>query len=146
MREHTPGMKKKVFVYTLLSAVVPVMLGALAYCCFRPDTYITHMARRLGMPVLDAGISGSAAAVFFRNFFPDIAWAYALPNALFLASGADREKTVLIAVITALMAVTGEILQFCGIISGTGDPADIILELCTACIAIVVIKKRALEE
>ena len=139
-------MKKKTIVTTLLSVVIPIILGAVVYFCFRPDTYISHVAQNAGIPVINLGMSGSVIAKFLRNFFPDIAWAYALPNALFLAFGGDRKKVVEIAAVTAIMIAVSEILQFCGIISGTGDLVDIILELCSACMAIVLVRKRVMEE
>lgn len=135
-------------IKTLLSAIIPILIGVAVYIYFRPDTYISEfIADKTGLlssyvPSKDDNL----LIKFCRYYLCDIAWAYALPNALFLAFEMDPERINIIAAITVFMIVLSEILQVFGIIPGTGDLVDIIFEILAATVATILIKKRFLEE
>lgn len=140
--------KKRIVVKTLLSAIIPILIGVAVYFYFRPDTYISKfIADKTGLHSTYVPSKDDRLFIkFCRYYLCDIAWAFALPNALFLAFEMNPAKQNSIAVITLVMILLSEGLQVFGIIPGTGDLIDVIIEICAAAAAIILIKKRFLEE
>ena len=138
----------KITIKTLLSAIIPILIGVAVYVYFRPDTYISGIiADKTGL--LSSFVPGrddNMLIKFCRYYLCDIVWAFALPNALFLAFEADPERINLIGAITMAMILLSEVLQVFSVIPGTGDLMDVIMEICSAAAAIILIKKRILEE
>lgn len=140
--------RKKNAIKVLLSAIIPILIGVVVYFYLRPDTYISEfIANKTGLqssyvPRKDDNI----LIKFCRYYLCDIAWAFALPNALFLAFEMNPKRINIIVTITVVMILLSEVLQVFGFIPGTGDPFDVIIEICAATAAIILIKKSFLEE
>lgn len=130
-----------------ISAVLPLLIGTVLYVLCRPDTIVSGIVRNL--TGFGSDMSGNVKRGllfdFVRFYLPDILWAYAFPNALMIACVFDRKCITLCTVIPMAFSVLTETFQLLGLISGTGDPADCVLE-CVAVLAAVFHLKVILKE
>lgn len=121
-----------------------LFVGLGCYLCFRPDTYISQSVYNLfGLEGEAFGLEGVVpewARGFFCNFFSDMLWSYALAFTVYLILGAFNRSFVSTLFICAVFEVGMEALQKIGIISGTFDFWDIILEVFSTVIALLIIK------
>lgn len=133
---------KREHIFWLLHIVVPLVVGGLMYLQLRPDTYLSGLVCRgmgISAPVFTGTApAGQAVLTFLRNFLCDMLWAYALT--MTVAWILERPAAVLIICCTMEMGI--EWLQRLQILSGTFDPADIILECITTIIALFIVNRH----
>lgn len=132
-------MRKRLIA--ILMACLPLLLGTAIYIFLRPDTYISETIVAIfrinsALEVPSRGISTD----FLRFYASDMLWAFALPPALFIVMCFDPEDLPRIFIISVLFALTLEILQYSGVITGTGDPIDFILESAAVTVAVYALK------
>lgn len=125
----------------LLSSLFSLLIGFIIYVFFRQGTYIhTFLLNRLGisLPYLPLG---GVIGVWVRNWGGDFFWGLALCFLLAVVFKTFRHKLVFAVTITVTLGALLEILQFYGVITGTGDIFDIIAEATAAVCAANIIKR-----
>ncbi len=127
-------MKKKLFFS--LNILIPLFLGLLAYLTIKNSTYINSFL----------AIEGHAPAnpflIFVSNWGCDILWSYSLTFAVYLSVYSFRKRLGLTVIISGMLGITLEFLQYTGIVHGTFDPLDICFEIMAVIIAAIVIIRR----
>ncbi len=125
-------MKRKICL--LLQATAALVLGLLIYLLFRKGTVIHRM-----IPAHFAGIWAEAEFpldIVVKYYLCDMLWGFAL--AICLCMVIPMRWAVLVAV---CFGCTWELLQFVGLISGTGDILDCIVYLIGASSTMIINKK-----
>ncbi len=131
-------MRKKLFYAA--NILLPLTLGTHIYALYRPDTWISVQLYRL--TGFQAHTPPLFAAGIFRNYLPDMLWAYALS---FSVGSIYRSGKVSFALST-IFAASLELLQRPGILPGTFDWMDIILEVCITALAALIIESHEKKE
>jgi len=124
----------------MLHIILPVVAGTLIYIFFRPDTYISGcFSKAFGVtgPDMSEAVPDWVALIC-RNFLSDMLWAYALTVTVVLIMDDGGKYSVWICLIFELSM---ELCQKAGILSGTFDWLDIILEICASALAALIIKQ-----
>lgn len=127
-------------LFLLLSSLAALVTGALIYIFFRRQTIFTAYLGRFGVK---AGAYSSADIPFgdfIRYYLPDYLWGYALccqAAALFDVLRIKKDGAY---ILCAAVGIAWEVLQWSGVVSGTGDCVDCIMYL-TAVGTVVLIEK-----
>lgn len=134
---HNMQLRKK-FLFGCLHILFPLLLGLALYLCFRPDTYISQLFYQvLGLsPVSVTRLPGWLLA-FLQNFACDMLWAYALTCCVYLIWGG---RLLPVGLLCVGFSAAMELLQYFGVISGTFDFWDILLQSCATALAALSIK------
>lgn len=123
---------KRAWVYAL-NAIVPLILGAGIYVHFSKDTYFTEMLRETLPKGFYSPTQWELSFSFWRCYFCDMAWAYALTISVTPLVGFTGKKIICSTVLCICFSAILEALQLCPVFPGTFDPADLALET-VACI------------
>lgn len=125
----------------LLCSFFALLIGFIIYIFFRQDTYIHTLLQNLfglSLPYLPlGGIFGTLV----RNWGGDFFWGMALCFLLAVIFKPFRHKLVFAVTVTVTLGALLEILQFYGVITGTGDFFDIVSEATAAVCAANIIKR-----
>lgn len=120
---------KKTWKNILMNVAVPIIIGAVLYYLFCPDTiFVRQIDEWLGVskhlyPVTDHFIYQS-----IRNYLFDFLWAYAMMSAAILLFGADFRNRYRLAGIIIFFEIFMELLQLLPDIAGTYDIFDLVVE------------------
>ena len=112
--------------YVVLGAVA-LLLGLVIYLLFRPNTYISRFILKF-LPLDLSEILTMINTPFFKFYMGDYLWAFSLSCWLRFIFN-DRSKNALSVAIVAIAGALYEMMQYFGIISGTGDILDCLLYL-----------------
>ena len=131
-------------IFYVLNILVSLVLGLTVYVCWRPDTYVSQVVYNI------LGITSNIGSFiyllpdwiisFCRNFLADMLWAYALTFTICYIWWDFRKSMLSVFVITTAFEVGIEFFQKMGIMSGTFDWLDIILEVCISALIMLFIK------
>ena len=131
-------------IITLLNCFLPLIFGGGIYAVFRPTSYVSGVFNNIGFI---NRLSDTASQLdgwfisFLKYWFCDFLWAYALAFCLLLVFEKTKHKFIYSIIISVILSVSLETLQFFSIISGTFDWWDLLAEL-TAVVLAVIIKRR----
>ena len=129
-------------VFCALNILIPLLSGLLIYLFFRKDAYILVLiGNRIQLPELPESACPGWLTALFRNSVSDMLWAYALTFAVRSAVGYSRKKGNVIFVICVGFEILTEAAQNTGLVHGTFDVLDMILEAFSICIALLIMKK-----
>ena len=118
-------------------SIAALLTGAVLYILRRPDTYIGKIfSGHQNIDVLREKVA--PFVVNLHCYLPDFLWALALScslHAVFLPKG----KGVIVCAGTALAAgILWELMQVCGIVTGTGDGVDVLMYLCGGLVSVII--------
>lgn len=129
-------MKRKIPTF-FINIFLPLAVGLCVYLFFRKSTYINRV---FGFePNLQIN---SCLGLFVKCWLCDILWAYALTHALHFALYAFKHKILISAILSICVAVSFELLQLFGRVSGTFDILDILFQIAAVLLAAALIKRR----
>ena len=132
---------KQRFFY-LLNIVVPLTIGFIVYLLFRKDTFISQFIRRyLHFNFQTIQFNAEWLNRFFRNFAADYLWAYALAFSVAFVLAEEKNQRILSLIICCFFTLLIEFGQKIGVIHGTFDIIDILIELVAISVALQRIKK-----
>ena len=135
MRMFSSAIAKKRAKVLLLHTSVALVLGLIVYLIFRPDAGIARLIYRI--PGLNAPniTFAEGNGIFLRHYLADFLWAYALTISLNLISIETPGKMGAMFALSLFVGCIVELLQGAGILFGTYDPMDIVIQICAAIIA-----------
>ncbi len=135
-------MRRKNGILIWLCIVAPLVLGTAGYLIFRPDTWLSR--RIMDMLPFERAAAwlahvriGAGRAAFFRNYFSDICWAFSLGSAVSFILP-DKRRWAVILPLLFLSVMEG--LQKTGVIRGTFDWLDILLESIASTAAVLLVQ------
>ncbi len=134
------AVKQRRFFYWL-NICIPLLVGLILYLSFRKDAFISvFWGKYLPLPAPLFKSLPEWLSLFLRNYASDILWAYSLGFAIQLVLGRSKRSRLHTLVVCLCFEVILEVLQRFGVIRGTFDYLDILLEACSICLALLVIK------
>ncbi len=127
-------------IILLLNIIIPLIFGLVIYLLLKPNTYISELIYSLFNIRFDYYISNKGIIrIFIYNYLCDILWAYALTFTVYYFVNSFTHKYLLTLFITNMFCVLIELLQYFGIVSGTFDIFDILLECVSSALALMYI-------
>lgn len=126
---------------SLFCSFIALLFGLIIYIFCRQGTHIHTLLKdcfSLSLPYLPLG---GVFGVLIRNWGGDFFWGLALCFLLAVIFKPFRHKLVFAVTVTVTLGALLEILQFYGVITGTGDVFDIIAEATAAVCAANIIKR-----
>lgn len=127
----------------LLHAIAPVLLGAIIYYIFFPETEFVGMVDSLLGVSFHIPVKAEGALLRgIRFYLPDLLWAYSLMSALALVIGCNMRAAACAAVFEILM----EGSQCLQSVRGTFDICDIAVELLADIIVIFLFRRELSNE
>lgn len=120
----------------------PLLIGLAIYVFCYQNTYInTTIENILGFS-LPYFYFDNAFHRFLTCWACDILWAYSLTFALFFCFKNFNKSLLIVCMLSGLFSLVIELLQLIGIINGTFDIWDIIMEFIAILIAVIILKKE----
>ena len=131
--------------WLVLMIVLPLVFGALLYYFFCPDVFFVLLIDRItGLEVhAPDRIARLSFVRILRNYLMDCIWAFSFANTFFLIIKEKQIWRVVIVMMPILAGICLEIFQRLGIISGTFDVIDIIVEAAGATLAFIIIRVKS---
>ena len=132
---------KKWFMFMVLC---PLFLGAAFYYIFCPDVFfVTWIDTFTGIyaHITDIPV-GNPVLGFIRSYLLDFVWAFAFAAMIYLLTYKEKKLRWLVLIIPVITGVIMEVLQLHGLISGTYDVFDIIIEIIGAILAFTIVLLR----
>lgn len=126
-----------------------LVAGVLVYFLFRPDTYVSQViCSGLGIewPVGVIGVFPDWIVVFLRNYMCDMFWAYALTFAVGALLHDVLGSSFSVLLVCGIFEIVIELSQEIGIMSGTFDMVDVVLEICITAFVTLIIKLKKLKK
>lgn len=131
------------FVFWFLNITVPLLIGLFLYVVFRPDTIISNAIYgllQLTKPDIRANSSLLSEVIFFlRCYSCDMLWAYSLTFACSAIIGTSARQLAVTGIICFSFEILIELLQNYGVLTGVFDFLDIILEIISTLLAVLII-------
>ncbi len=127
-------------LFWILNISLPLLAGLAAYLIFRPDAAISRAFydfTKMAPPELSTGWSRLDLAI--RYFAPDILWAYGLSAVAMLIMGPAKIGVFAGAVLSTAFEVALELLQLYGVVPGTFDIRDVLLEIAASAVSMIVV-------
>ena len=113
---------------------LPLLIGLLYYVLLAPETIVSKTFSQIFRIDFSFQLTSSFSNLC-RNYLSDICWAIALVNALILAIGTTKEQSIISFVVATIFCIFIELAQWFGIINGTFDYWDILIELVSVIIS-----------
>ena len=127
-------IKAKRNVFFVLNILLSLVIGLTVYVFCRPDTHVSKIVHNL-LGVSPEVVLPEWVMSFLRNYMADVLWAYALTFTVIYILGSG----FLTFAIVAIFEICIEVSQKVGIMSGTFDWVDIILEVCISALVMLLI-------
>lgn len=124
------SMRKK---NTLLSSTA-LVVGGLLYLLFRENSYIGLLFVKCDVVSLLRSWLRPLSCDFTRFFLPDLLWGFSLSCGLLAIRGVGWKNVLLSGGIAFGCGCCWELLQYHGIVNGTGDPLDVFMYLLGCCL------------
>ena len=122
----------------LILSCVLLGLGGTIYILFRENTYIANFTEKF------IYFDNVRSRLYFLNcnflkyYFTDFTWAFSLCCGLFSFYPSKVSNVIKIGLVTFLLGTIWEIIQYIGIIKGTGDVLDLMMYLSASVIAVTI--------
>lgn len=128
--------KRKKFI--VFNVFIPLLIGAVLYYVLCPDvSFVVLIDQSLGIKRTAIHKMGVITRIV-RNYFFDILWAYSLTCMLFVIWGYDRKAVKYTFILAGLLCISLELLQGTGLVKGTFDIIDIMVEILTVFVALII--------
>ena len=114
--------------------VIALIIGAILYILFRPQTYIAQWFSNYSFIIDIQNSISEIQSSFLRFYFPDYLWGLSLSCFLHLLFRPHLRGSGVAVLYGSLL----ELLQFFNIISGTGDFYDIIMFVLAGATAMII--------
>ena len=115
-------------VHILLSSTA-LILGGFIYVLLRENTYIAAFFRHIPLISNLQNVFHLVNCNFLKFHFPDFLWGFSLCCALHAVFVPGLRGSIYCCCIAVLCGAAWEGLQFCSLISGTGDWLDVVMYL-----------------
>lgn len=130
-------------IRNILLCGISLFLGGILYVLFRENTYIFQIAEKIPFVHILRVWLNPIRCDFLSYYLPDLIWAFSLASGLQTVFPADVRDSLLCGIFAFLCGAVWEVLQFCHIISGTGDLLDIALYFCGSALSTILnLKER----
>ena len=120
---------KKQIVLNLLFSVFSIATGCVFYLLSDKDILFFKHFDYLSEIFKTPENTKISIPPFIRNYLCDMCWSFSLESTLYLLFIKNKRYLIISVVVSSFVSITMEILQGFNIVSGTFDPADIILEI-----------------
>ncbi len=127
----------------ILNIVFSIVTGILIYLMIDPSAVFIEDIRLItGWDFCQSGITKKIPLVYtIRCYLPDMLWGYALVFALFLSCGRDKKHVKYLLLLAVVFSVIMECLQLISVVPGSFDPFDIVVEISSELLALIIIYK-----
>lgn len=129
-------MKKK-GLFLVINILLPLAVGGFLYVFFCPNTLISSLL--IGGKVFFAFDLGSPFDRFIRFYFLDMLWAYSFLITVCWIMGLNKKGMLSALLISTAFETAVELLQYFGVFSGTFDLFDLLAELLSSMIGVMVL-------
>lgn len=125
-------------IQNILLSVAALLLGGLLYILFRETTYIAKLFNGIAYISYAREFVSALSCDFVALYLPDFLWGFALCSGLLAIFDPDKRGALGCAFAALLWGVVWEISQYTGMVSGTGDMADVLMYLTAIVIAVII--------
>lgn len=127
----------------LYLGVSSLFTGFLLYVLFRQNTYIAKTFAYI-LPLDNLSLSyGKTNLDFLKYYLPDFLWAFSLSCLLQAFCAHSLKESAIYCCVAAACGVIWELLQWTGVLTGTGDWLDIIMYLTGSILCLLInLKER----
>ncbi len=126
-------------VFWLTNIFIPLVIGSLIYCIFKPESYVSMMLYGV-FNCSSFAIEPNFFTNILKNYFCDICWSYSLVFSCALILKKERYCLYISMIINVFLVLFIETCQLTSLISGTFDWNDIILQCLSGLFAAWIIK------
>ena len=117
---------------------IALVLGGAIYILLRPETYVAQLFPQAPILAQMRSKFGGDEWNFIKFYFADYLWGLSFCCFLHLIFQPQRKGSLLCALGTAVYGTLLELLQYFGLISGTGDLLDVLMFISAAATALII--------
>ena len=128
--------------FNILLGISALVFGSLIYILFRENTYIAKCFESFDIVIRMRQILLPYKSCFLIFYFGDFLWALSLGCGLYAIFVPRIYGTVICTCVVLCLGCVWEVLQYCSIISGTGDILDMLAYLLASSIIIIINAKE----
>lgn len=133
-------MRKNVFFWSGM-IVVPMVVGLIVYLILKPSAYVSELIIDIfGLRQLNIQTSDNWFLSIIRNYLCDFLWAFSLTAAISLLYYDNRFRSAISVLICLIVGIIIELMQLLGVISGTFDIVDLIVQSIGSILSIIISK------
>lgn len=121
----------------ILMSAVSLYTGFVLYVLFREDTYIAKGFSFLPWVTFLQIWLAPKAPSFVKYHLQDFIWAFSLSCGLLAVVGSAKKQAFFCAVTAFFCGLLWEFLQYCKIVSGTGDLWDVLMYLAAGAVSVI---------
>lgn len=134
--------RKKNILYSLTALVV----GCFLYVFFRENTYVGNIFDSIEYVEKMRQIFSTKMCDLCKFYLPDFLWVFSLSCGLIAIYNPSIKGILVCAAVAFLYGCVWELLQYVGVLSGTGDIHDIIMYFLADAICIIINLKETREK
>ena len=122
----------------ILLSISALVIGGLIYILFRDNSYIAILFNHIPIIQYIRQHVTTLRVHFIKFYLPDLLWGFSLCSGLHAIYLPNAKTSVLCGITAFSCGAIWEIMQYMGILSGTGDLLDVLMYLfgCLVCIII----------
>lgn len=128
---------KKRGLFLVINILFPLAVGGFLYAFFCPNTLISSLL--FGGKTFFTFDLGSPFDRFIRFYFLDMLWAYSFLITACCIMGLNRKGMLSALLISAVFETAVELFQYFGVFGGTFDIFDLLAELLSSLIGVMVL-------
>lgn len=126
----------------ILLCLLFLALGGVCYVLFRTDSHIAKYFDGVSCVLFLRKYAARCTCGFFRFYLPDLLWGLSFGLGLTAIFEPKGRGILICAGAAFVFGCIWELLQFCKIISGTGDWLDVTMYLAASFLCLIFNKKR----
>ncbi len=127
-------------LFYAFNIIVPLAMGFFFYIRFRHDSYISEAVGRFIVLPEGPGLLPQRMISFIVDFGSDILWAYSLAFSVMAVLSYSRSALRTAFVTCVSLGILTEVLQKADVFHGTFDLWDIVFEVLSVIMALIIIK------
>lgn len=130
----------------ILFGLVALIAGCLLYILFRTNTYIGGMLDGMEDIATIRRMCVFEVSDLYKFYLPDFLWGFSLGCGLIAIYNPRVKGIIVCASFSFLCGCMWELLQYLGVLNGTGDVHDIIMYLLASAVCIIINLKETREK
>ncbi len=119
-------------ILNTVGCMVSLAIGACIYILFRENTYISKIAASLVELEKIRRVFAIVNIPLIKYYIVDFLWAFSFSCCIHLIVNSSIKNELVCSGVVAIYGLIYETMQWCNVISGTGDIVDVLLYLLAA--------------
>lgn len=129
-------------MYSIALGISSLAIGGAYYLLFKNNTILESIVCKFVDYIPIKNQLPRITSSFMNNHFCDFLWVFSLGCGLCSIFEPTKKKSMVIFVAVVILGIVWELLQYYGVVGGTGDILDVVTYIFGAFISLLIITKK----